>query len=134
VNLGLDTSVVVRLLAGVPEDLAFIALRFLRERIDAGHHVFVSDWVLAEAYYAFQYHYGASKKDTLDALRSFLATSGVESSEEIAAVLSTPRLAAAKPGFVDRVIHGNYLAAGMDEMVTFERAAAKLPAVRVLTA
>jgi len=49
-------------------------------------------------------------------------------------VVSTPRLAAAKPGFVDRVIHGNYLAAGMDEMVTFERAAAKLPAVRVLTA
>lgn len=132
-SIGLDTSVVVRLLSGLPEDQAKVALRFVQERVAAGERLTVSDWVLAETYSAFQYHYEASKEKTLDALRDFLATSGVESSAAVAAVLGTPSLASAKPGFVDRLIHRGYLAAGIDEMATFEKAAARLSGVRVLT-
>ncbi len=131
---GLDTSVVVRLLTGEPSDLALVALRFLQEQLRAGDRVLVSDWVLAETYYALQHHYGASKKETLDALRSFLETSGVEGTGEVAEVIATPGLESAKPGFIDRVIHANYLRSGVEEVVTFEKAAAKLPSVRVLTA
>ncbi len=92
----------------------------------------VSDWVFAEAYYALQYHYGASKKDSLDALSDFLAHSGVEGTGEVAAVLATPNLESAKPGFIDRVIHRNYLRSGAEEVATFEKAAAKLSHTRVL--
>ena len=130
---GLDTSVVVRLLTGEPEDLAVVALRYVRERSRAGDRVLVSDWVLAEAYYALQHHYQVSKRDTLDALRSFLETPGVEGTGEVAEVIATRGLESAKPGFIDRVIHANYLRSGVEEMATFEKAAAKLPAVRVLT-
>ena len=93
----------------------------------------VSDWVLAEAYYALQHHYGASKRDTLDALAAFLASPGVEGTGDVAAVLAIPNLESVKPGFIDRVIHRNYLRSGADEVATFEKAAAKLPHVRVLT-
>lgn len=130
---GLDTSVVVRLLAGEPEDLALAALLDLNRRLRAGQRVLVSDWVLAETYYAFQHHYRASKEETLAALRSFVGTSGVECTAEATEVLATPRLASAQPGFVDRLLHRDYLRAGAQEMVTFERAARRLPGVCVLS-
>lgn len=132
--VGLDTSILVRLLTGEPRDLALAALSYLLERKEAGDRVLVSDWVFAEAYYALQYHYGASKKETLDALNDFLAHSGVEGTGEVAEVLSTPSLESAKPGFIDRVIHRNYLRSGAEEVATFEKAAARFPHVRVLVA
>lgn len=133
-TVGLDTSVLVRLLCGLPENLAVLALRYLRERRRARDRVIVSDWVVAETYYALQYHYQVSKRNALDALRGFLETSGVESSTGVAEVLATPRLESAKPGFVDRLIHHDCRRSGAEEMVTFERAADKLPGVRVLRA
>lgn len=130
--VGLDTSVLVRVLTGEPHHLALVALDYILERQEAGDRVLVSDWVVAEAYYALQHHYGASKKDALDALADFLASPGVEGTGEVPAVLATPNLESAKPGFIDRVIHRNYLRSGAEEVVTFETAAAKLPHVRVL--
>jgi predicted nucleic-acid-binding protein len=132
VIVGLDTSILLRVLTGEPRDLALVALDFLLEREKAGDRVLVSDWVIAEAYYALQHHYGASKRDTLDALGDFLDSPGVEGTGDVAAVLATPDLESAKPGFIDRVIHRNYLRSGADEVATFEKAAAKLPHVRVL--
>lgn len=131
--VGLDTSVLVRLLTGKPQGLALVALDYLLEREEAGDRVLVSDWVVAETYYALQHHYGASKKETLAALADFLASRGVENTGEVAAVLATPNLESAKPGFIDRVIHRNYLRSGAEEVATFESDAAKLPHVRVLT-
>lgn len=129
---GLDTSVLVRVLTGEPEDLALSALRLVGERRRAGDRLFISDWVLAETYHALQYHYQVPKAEVLDALRDFLADEIVEGTGDAPAVLETSGLATAKPGFIDRVIHRNYLRSGADELVTFEKAAAKLPGVRVL--
>ncbi len=133
-TVGLDTTVVVRLLIGKPEDLAAVALDYVLERAQAGDRVLVSDWVVAESYYALQYHYQVSKKDTLGALRSLFTTPGIQASAEMGEVLSTRNLESAKPGFIDRLIHSNYLRAGAVEVATFERAAAKLSGVRVLSA
>lgn len=132
--IGLDTSILVRVLTGEPRDLALVALSYIQGRQKAGDRLLVSDWVFAEAYYALQYHYGASKKETLDALSDFLASSGVEGAGEVATVLTTPSLESAKPGLIDRVIHRHYLSLGAEEVATFEKAAAKLPHVRVLVA
>lgn len=132
--VGLDTSVMVRLLAGDPRELAVEALRFLVERREAGDQLTVSELVLAETYYGLQHHYGASKQNTLVALREFLATAGIDGGADVADVLATRGLASAKPGFVDRLIHAGYLRFGAERIATFERAAAKLPGVVVLTA
>lgn len=131
--VGLDTSVVVRLLAGEPRDLALAALRFLLERREAADRLQVSELVLAETYYALQHHYGVSKRDTLGALRDFLATPGIDGGGDVVEVLATPSLESAKPGFVDRIIHRHYLRSSAERMATFEKAAAKLPKVLVLS-
>jgi predicted nucleic acid-binding protein len=132
VIVGIDTSVVVRVLTGEPRELALLALDYLLDREKAGDRVLVSDLVLAEAYYALQHHYGASKKEALNALGAFLASPGIEATGEAPAVISTPNLESAKPGFIDRVIHRTYLHSGVEEVATLERAAARLPQVRVL--
>lgn len=129
---GLDTSVLVRLLTGRPHDLALRALEFVLERQEAGDVLRVSELVAAEAYYALQHHYGAAKSDALGALRQFLDTPGVEGAGDLAELLATPGLESANPGFVDRVIHGDYLRSGAQQVVTFERATAKLGKVLVL--
>ena len=131
---GLDTSVIVRLLTGEPEDLAREAMRHVAERRRSGDRLLVSDLVLAETYYALQHHYGVPKKEVLATLRAFLATPEIKPTREAAEVLKTPGLESAKPGFIDRIIYRNYLGSGAEELVTFERAARKLSAVRVLGA
>lgn len=130
---GLGTSVVVRLLAGEPRDLAFAALRFVLERQEARDRLRISDLVLAEAYYALQHHYGAPKGETLAALRALVESPGFDAGEA-PDILATSGLESAKPGFVDRLIHGVYLRSGAERVVTFETATAKLPEVLVLSA
>lgn len=130
--VGLDTSVLVRLLAGDPRELALAALSFVLERQEAGDRLRVSELVVAETYYALQYHYGVSKRDALAELRQFLETPGIEGAGSLAELLATPGLESAKPGFIDRVIHENYLRTGAQQVVSFEKASAKLPKVIVL--
>jgi predicted nucleic-acid-binding protein len=127
----LDTSVVLRLLLGQPADQAARAVAFLDELARRGDRAVVSDLVVAEAYFALQHHYDVSKQDALQGLHRLFADGEIEPLGSAAGVLAAGGMASAKPGFVDRLIHGAYAAAG-DEMATFERAAGKLKSVRVL--
>ena len=130
-KVGLDTSVVLRLLLGQPADQAARAVAFLDELTRGGHHAVISDLVAAEAYFALQHHYYVSKQDALLGLRELFAAGEIKPLGAVAEVLATSRLASAKPGFVDRLIHGVYTESA-DSMVTFEKAATKLKSVRVL--
>jgi len=121
----------LRLLLGQPADQAARAVGLLDELSRGRHRAVVSDLVVAEAYFALQYHYGVSKKDALMGLRRLFTDGEIEPLGAVAEVLAVHGLASAKPGFVDRLIHGAYTAAA-DEMVSFEKAAAKLRSVRVL--
>ena len=127
----LDTSVVIRLLVGEPVEQYHEATRFLEEQLATQTIVHVSDLVLAEAYFALQSYYQLSKADALAALALFAKHSGVTVPPVALAVLGHPKLATAKPGFVDRLIHGNSHSAG-HTLVTFETGAKKLPSTLVL--
>lgn len=130
-NAGLDTSVVLRLLTGTPEHLAQCALHEVQRRIDAGGKLLVSDLVVTEVYFALQHHYGMPKHEALTLLAGFLRHKGIETIGTVVAVLATPNLATANPGFVDRLIHAEYCN-HTSEILTFEKAAGRLPGVRVL--
>ena len=131
-KVGLDTSVVLRLLTGEPELQARRALAELDALARSGAVPLVSDLVVSEVYFALQYHYGVPKAETLALLARFLNESGVKSLGASAAVLAVPNLATANPGFVDRLIHAEYTISAK-EVLTFEKAAGRLPGVRVLT-
>ncbi len=132
-NAGLDTSFVLRLLTGEPEQQAALALAEMQNRIAEGSTLLVSDLVVAEVYFALQHHYGLPKTEALSLLTDFLHEQGITSTGNARAVLATPKLATVKPGFVDRMIHAAYHQLAAD-MLTFEKAAARLPGVRVLDA
>jgi predicted nucleic acid-binding protein len=131
VKTGLDASVVLRLLLGQPADQAARAVALLDELARGRFRAVVCDLVVAEAYFALQHHYGVSKQDALMGLRRLFADGEIEPLGAVAEVLAVDGLASAKPGFVDRLIHGAYAGAS-DEMVTFEKAVGKLKCVRVL--
>jgi predicted nucleic acid-binding protein len=130
-KVGLDTSVVLRLLLGEPTDQSQRAVAFLEDAARRGDQVLVSDLVVAETYFALQYHYGVPKKEALAALRRMFADGEIESQGVAAEILAAEGLASAKPGFVDRLIQGTYVSTG-GAMATFEKASGKLKSVRVL--
>ncbi len=127
----LDTSVVMRLLTGQPEDLAMTARRYMAEIEQAGARVFVSNLVVLEVYFACQHHYGMAKEVVLGGLRSLLSMRTFVVHPHLLPLLATEGLDTAKPGFLDRLIHAEAAAAGLP-LITFEKAAARLPNTEVL--
>ena len=107
-TFGLDTSVVLRLLTGQPQDLAARALTRYQDGIAAGDDFCVSDVVAAEAYFALQQHYRKTKEEALEALRGFSSGEGISFSQNFAASINTPDIHKANPGFVDRMLVSGY--------------------------
>ena len=126
--VGLDTSVVLRLLVGEPRDQADRAIEKLDQIKAEGQRAAVSDLVVSEAYFALQHHYEVPKQQALDALMTFLKAPEIVATGVALRILQQPRLGRSRPGFVDRMIHAQYLQA-TSGMVSFEKAAGKLPGV-----
>jgi predicted nucleic acid-binding protein len=132
VSWGLDTTFLIRLLTDDPPEQAQVAKEELSRCLAAGERPKVTDLVVMEAYFALQTHYSVPKRETLDALQLVLESGDVDPIGFALDVLQRTRnLASAKPGFLDRVVHAQIQALGA-KMITFEKAASKLPGVRVL--
>ncbi len=130
-NAGLDTSVLLRLLVGTPPGQVRAAVNFLDDLCRSGGKACVSDLVVAETYFALQFHYGINKTDAIAGLAALLSTGEIIATGQAGRSLSQTGLASAKPGFVDRLIHAEY-AESECKMATFEKAAGKLDAVIVI--
>ena len=130
-TVGLDTTVFVRLLIGEPNDQFARAEAYLDELYFRGDQAIVSDLVVAETYFALQYHYQISKADALASIARAFESGDIKSTGVAPQILKTLALATAKPGFVDRLIHAAYLKQA-DEIATFEKASSKLESVRIL--
>jgi predicted nucleic-acid-binding protein len=132
IRSALDTSVVMRLLTGQPLDLAKIARGYMAETEQAGAKVFVSNLVVLEAYFACQHHYGMAKDAVLTGLHELLSIPTFIIHPLLLPLLTTEGLASAKPGFLDRLIHAEATTAHLP-LVTFEKAASRLPHTQLLT-
>ncbi len=130
-SVGLDTSVVIRLLVGEPEEQAQCAWDFLGECGAKRAKAHVSGLVVAEAFFVLQHHYGVPLELALQQLAGLLDDSRVSSDPEVDEVLRTPGLARARPGFVDRLIHQQHRGEGRT-LITFDKLAGRLPGSRLL--
>lgn len=128
--VGLDTSIVLRLLVGEPVAQAKRALALLNALREEGKQGAVSDLVVSETYFALQFHYDVPKHIALDKIKEFLESSEIVPLGDSLAILQEPNLDKAKPGFVDRIIHAEYLKK-TSNMVTFEKTAIKLAGVSI---
>ena len=129
-RIGIDTSVLVRLLTGQPAaDFEHCVSRLTELVGDGGAEVFASNQVIGEAYIAVQHHYRVTKTDAraglLDVLRSGLVAP-LNGSSALAALQ-----ASAGPGLFDRLIADDYNRAGL-EVLTLVQKMAGLPGARRL--
>jgi predicted nucleic acid-binding protein len=127
---GIDTSILVRLATGDPEDgfeQCVRKLTVLIERDDA--EVFASNQVIGEAYVALQHHYGVSKSDARAALASVLR-SGLVAPLNGAGVFAALQ-ADSGCGLLDRLIADDYRRAELNTL-TLDRKMAALPEARRL--
>ncbi len=124
---GIDTSVLVRLVTGLPQggfERCVSGLRVLVE--EQSCETFASNQVIGEAYAAVRHHYGVSSVDACAALLGVL-TSGLVSPLNGRAALD----ALAAPGLFDRLIADGYSRAGL-EVLTLDRRMASLSGARLL--
>jgi predicted nucleic acid-binding protein len=129
-RFGIDTSILVRLATGDPEDGFEHCVRKLTaliERDDA--EVFASDQVIGEAYIALQHHYGVSRSEARAALASVLR-SGVVVPLNGAGVFAALE-ASAGCGLLDRLVADDYRRAELTTL-TLDRKLAVLPDARRL--
>lgn len=131
--LGLDTSILIRLLIGLPPAQASAAVDFIKKARMAGRRIVVSDLVISEAYFALHFHYEVPKPEAIGALREAMRSGLIEPADgpAVLGVLEAVARSSSKPGFVDRLIHAQYerLAASL---ATFERASGRLAGTTVL--
>ena len=129
-SYGIDTSILVRLVTGDPEEgfeRCVASLTRLIEREDAG--VFASNQVIGEAYVALQHHYGATKPQARTGLESVLQ-SGLVAPLNGDAVL-TALAQGAGAGLFDRLIADDYQRRGLVTL-TLDRKMGALSEARLL--
>lgn len=130
-STGLDTSVALRLLTGVPAQQADAARAFVASSLSP---VAVSDLVVAETYFALRHHYQVPHRDAIQALLAFLSDQQVRPTGVARAVLaedSTLTSSKSQPGFLDRLVHADYDRQALP-VVTFDRGLGRLSGVTLI--
>jgi predicted nucleic-acid-binding protein len=127
VKLGLDTSVVLRLLVGQPADQAAAARQRLMQAHADGDQVIVIGTVLAEAYYGLVHHY-KQEKDQARAILLRMISSGVVAADP--QELSVALEPSGGAGMVDRLILNDYRAR-QAVTLTYDHALGAAGAVRI---
>lgn len=129
-TLGLDTSVIVRLLTGQPPELCAIAReRLLREQ-QLGHRVVATDLALIEAFYAATHHYHLDPDGVRASLTRMLG-SGLVGPEPGSGALAAMADTQGRAGLADRVIHERHRELGAVTL-TLDQAQEGLPGAEYL--
>lgn len=122
---GIDTSILVRLLTGLPEsDYQVTVKKLMARRASQPEPIVVANIVIAEAYAVLQHHYGFSKTDTRSALLSVFTSGLIEPSkgDPVCDALRAPK----EPGLTDRLIALDY-STDRATVLTNDRKMASLP-------
>ena len=128
-TIGIDTSVLVRLVTGQPPDMHAYCLERLNQLVNEGIVVIVSNQVIGEAFATIQFRYGMARSDARAGLLRAL-TGDLVAPQNGQAVLDA-LAATGRPGLFDRLIADGYAQAGLDTL-TLDRSMARLPQARLL--
>jgi predicted nucleic acid-binding protein len=120
---GIDTSIFVRVLTGLPAaDYQATVRRLAAIRAAQPEPITAANIVIAEAYAVLQHHYALSKSDARAAMISAL-TSGLIEPAQGEAVLDALR-ATKEPGLTDRLIALDYARQGATTLTLDRKMAA----------
>ena len=123
-SFGIDTSVLVRLLTGSPEQDFVRCVRSIRLLVEDGIEVFASNQVIGEAYVAVQHHYGVERMAVRSGLLDVLQSGLVKpvNGRAVFAILESNT----GPGLLDRLIVDDYERSGMETLTLDRKMAAAL--------
>ena len=127
--VGLDTSVVTRLLCGEPVEQTERATRLLLDCFDRNIQCLVSDLVIIETFFALTYHYGVPKREAVDKLLAFLNSGVVKSYGDALKILAA--FDGKEPGLIDRFIRMDYLRKTRS-IYTFDKKFSRLEGITLL--
>ena len=130
-SIGLDTTVVLRLLTAEPETQFEKAKKFIEEQLTDNKKLFVSDLVVAESYFSLHYHYKVPKSEAMEQLDRLLSSGIIHSIQGSVCQNVLKESQNHKAGFVDQIIHGQYCL-WIEEIVSFDKLMCKLPGVIAL--
>ena len=128
-RIGIDTSILVRLVTGDPPDAYAHCVERLHALTASGAEVFASNQVIGEAFMAVRHHYGVSSADACGELSNTLRSG-------LVAPLNGPTVldalaASGGPGLFDRLISNDYSRSGL-ETLTLDRQMASLRGAQLL--
>ena len=127
---GIDTTVLVRLLTGEPEDEYIRVVERLSTLVrDEGAEIVASNQVIGEAYLVVRRHYGVGKTDARAGLRNVLRSGLVAPLNGFRAVVAIE--ASKPPGLLDRLIADDY-ARARALILTLDREVAGLPGAELV--
>jgi predicted nucleic-acid-binding protein len=128
-SYGLDTSVVLRLMLGVPTDQAERAMDFIEECEQGQVTVYVSDLVVLETFHALRHHYNVPVKEAAETLFDFLSSPPIQTRSHSLSVLK--EYAGKGAGLADRLIRKEYLDY-VSTVVTFDKKFGRLEDMKQL--
>jgi predicted nucleic-acid-binding protein len=124
-NIGLDTTVVLRLLTGEPASQFERARKFIEEQLANNKKLFVSDLVIAESYFALHYHYQVPKAEAIGQLESLLSSGIIHPSPDSVCHEVLKDNPHHKAGLVDQIIHEQYCLFA-DQVASFDKSMCRL--------
>ncbi len=127
-NIGLDTSVVLRLLTGEPQNQFQKAKQFIEDQLKNHKKLFICDLVIAETYHALHYHYEVPKKEAIEQLNNFLFYGIVQPLPGSVCKKVFQEIDHCKAGLVDQLIYEQYLT-HTDHVVSFDKSMLPLGSV-----
>lgn len=128
-RIGIDTSILVRLVTGDPPDAYAYCVERLHALAAGGDEVYASNQVIGEAFMAVRYHYGVTSADARTELSNTLK-SGLVTPLNGPAVLEA-LASTGGPGLFDRLISNDYRRSGL-ETLTLDRQMASLSGAQLL--
>ena len=128
-RIGIDTSILVRLVTGDPPDAYAYCVERLQALAASGAEVFASNQVIGEAFMAVRHHYGVTSADARTELSNTLKSGLVAplNGPAVLEVLASPL----GPGLFDGLISDDYRRSGL-ETLTLDRQMASLSGTQLL--
>lgn len=125
-NIGLDTTVILRLLTGEPAKQFEKTRKFIEEQLANGKKLFVSDLVIAESYFALYYHYKVPKDEAIEQLNNLLFSGIIHPAPGSVCQKVIKESLNHKAGLVDQIIHEQYCLF-TEHIASFDKSMCKLP-------
>lgn len=125
-NIGLDSTVILRLLTGEPVKQFEKAEKFMEEQLTNGKKLFVSDLVIAESYFALHYHYKVPKDEAILQLDKLLSSGMIHPAPDSVCQKVMKESISHKAGLVDHIIYEQYCLFA-EQIASFDKSMGKLP-------